>query len=258
MIRAFSYGGGVQSTAALVLAAQHAIDFPLFLFANVGDDSENPATLRYMRDVALPYAQEHGIELIELTKDETLLQRVRRSPRSIPIPMRMSDSGATGTRQCTQRFKIAVVAAELKRRGARIEAPAVLGLGISLDEFHRARSSSPVPIETLAYPLIERRMDRQDCINVIVRAGIPVPEKSSCWFCPFHTLGYWRNLLRTDPAVFEAAATLEDEQNAKRAAMDKDPVYLTSRLRPLREAVRESGQMDLFEGGCDIAGYCHV
>lgn len=45
MIRAFSYGGGVQSTAALVLAAQGIIDYPLFLFSNVGDDSEHPGTL---------------------------------------------------------------------------------------------------------------------------------------------------------------------------------------------------------------------
>ena len=43
-LRVFSYGGGVQSTAALVLASQHKIDFKTFLFCNVGDDSENPAT----------------------------------------------------------------------------------------------------------------------------------------------------------------------------------------------------------------------
>lgn len=41
-LRVFSYGGGVQSTAALVLAAQGRIDFPAFVFANVGEDSEHP------------------------------------------------------------------------------------------------------------------------------------------------------------------------------------------------------------------------
>ncbi|MEU8804899.1 hypothetical protein AB0C35_45775, partial [Spirillospora sp. NPDC048819] len=59
-IRAFSYGGGWQSTAALVLAAQGHIDFDRFLFANVGDDSEHPATLRYIREHAAPYAAAHG------------------------------------------------------------------------------------------------------------------------------------------------------------------------------------------------------
>jgi hypothetical protein len=32
MIRVFSYGGGVQSTAALVLAAQGVIDYHTFLW----------------------------------------------------------------------------------------------------------------------------------------------------------------------------------------------------------------------------------
>jgi hypothetical protein len=39
-LRVISYGGGVQSTALLVLAAQGRIDFGVFLFANVGDDSD--------------------------------------------------------------------------------------------------------------------------------------------------------------------------------------------------------------------------
>ena len=67
-IRAISYGGGVQSTALLVLAAQGEIDYPVALFANTGDDSEHPATIRYLRDVAAPFAAAHGIELVELQR----------------------------------------------------------------------------------------------------------------------------------------------------------------------------------------------
>ena len=49
-LKVFSYGGGVQSTACLVLVAQGKLGIQTFLFANVGDDSEHPATLRYVRD----------------------------------------------------------------------------------------------------------------------------------------------------------------------------------------------------------------
>jgi hypothetical protein len=42
-LRTFSYGGGWQSTAALVLAAQGRLDYRVFVFANVRDDSEYPA-----------------------------------------------------------------------------------------------------------------------------------------------------------------------------------------------------------------------
>jgi site-specific DNA-cytosine methylase len=37
-MRVVAYGGGVQSTALLVLAAQERIDFRTFLIANVGED----------------------------------------------------------------------------------------------------------------------------------------------------------------------------------------------------------------------------
>lgn len=53
-LRTISYGGGVQSTALLVLAATGRIDFTTFLMSNVGDDSEHPDTLTYVHDVAVP------------------------------------------------------------------------------------------------------------------------------------------------------------------------------------------------------------
>ena len=56
----------------------------------------NPATRRYVRDVTLPYATDHGIELHELHKVrrdgtvETLHGRlVQPGSRSLPIPVRI-------------------------------------------------------------------------------------------------------------------------------------------------------------------------
>src|SRR3990167_11022693 len=97
VLRVFSFGGGVQSTAALVLAVQRKIDYRVFLFANVGEDSENPHTLDYISEYAGPYAQRHGIELIELRKErrdkqpETVHSRLTKpGSRSIGIPVRMA------------------------------------------------------------------------------------------------------------------------------------------------------------------------
>lgn len=58
-MRVFSYGGGVQSTAALVLAAQGKIDYPTFLFCNVGDDSNIPTPCSMF--ARLPYPMPSGI-----------------------------------------------------------------------------------------------------------------------------------------------------------------------------------------------------
>lgn len=262
-VRAISYGGGVQSTAMLVLAARGKIDFRLALFSNVGDDSEHPDTLEYVANVASPYAEKHGLELRELRKvrkdgtEDTLMKQIDRVKSTIPIPMRMAN-GAPGNRSCTGDFKIKVVARELKRLGATRAAPAVLALGISLDEYQRMRTDSGIPHETFAYPLIDLRMDRQDCINLIRSEGLPVPPKSSCFFCPFHTINQWRELMRARPDLFQKSVEMERAMNERRAALGKDPMWMSTALKPLDEAVTENGQLDMFEPGCQIAGYCHI
>jgi hypothetical protein len=138
-LRAVAFGGGVQSTSLLVLAAHRRIDFDVFLFANVGDDSEDPRTLDYLHRYAKPYAAARGVELVELHWDrrdgtrETLYGRLtREGSRSLPIPVRMSN-GAPGTRSCTADFKIKLLGRWLKAHGATAENPATVGIGISLD-----------------------------------------------------------------------------------------------------------------------------
>jgi hypothetical protein len=249
-LRTFSYGGGVQSTAALVLAAQGKIDFPIFLFANTGDDSENPASLVYVREIALPYATAHGIALHELHRtrrdgtQETLTGRLMRQQRSIDIPMRLAPSGAPGNRKCTGDFKIVVVAKWQKQHGATVDAPAVCGIGISTNEAHRARSNSGIPYQTLAYPLLDLRLSKQDCINVIERAGLPIPGKSSCYYCPFHTKAYWARQQREEPELFAKAVELEHILTDRNKGLGRGGAYFTSALIPLDMAIVDVGQTE--------------
>ena len=260
-LRAFSFGGGVQSVAALILAARGEIDFPLFLFANVGADSENPATLDYLADTAAPFAAANGIELVELRKVRrdgspvTLMQRITESESSVPIPMRMSN-GAPGNRQCTGDFKIAVVAKELKRRGANRAAPAVVGLGISTDEWQRARSDSRVPHETLAYPLLDLNLSREGCMALIRDAGLPVPPKSACWFCPFQSPASFQRMRHDDPVHFASVVSLERMMIDRRARLGKDAVFMTRFGMPLDQVTSDQMTLDLadWDGECD--GMC--
>jgi hypothetical protein len=261
-VRAISYGGGVQSTAMLVLATQGRIDYKVALFSNVGDDSEHPATLRYVREVAVPFCAEHDIELVILDrtgrgKPTTLWENLHQEgSKSINIPVRMSGSGAPGRRNCTGQFKIRRIASEVKRRGATVENPAVVALGISLDEFKRMRTDSGIAWEKLDYPLIDLRLDRADCVKVITDAGLPEPPKSSCFFCPFHTRAHWLQMKREEPELFAKSVALERVLNERRASLGRDPVWLTSALRPLDEVVGDHDQLDLFPATCDIGGYC--
>lgn len=261
-MRTFSSGGGVQSIAALVLSAQGKIDFPTHLFCNVGADSENPDTLEYVYNVAMPYAKANGIEFIELKKVrrsgevETLVGRIYSARRSVPIPARMSN-GAPGRRTCTSDFKIILMARWLKQRGATPEQPAIIGLGISLDEMHRARTDSGIEWQTLEYPLIDLRLTRRSCEKIITDAGLPIPPKSACFFCPFQGRDQWTTLKKDHPDLFGKAVDIENHLNEKRNALGKDIIRLHSSLYPLDQAVGNQMGFDDETENCE-SGYCMV
>lgn len=262
-LRVFSYGGGWQSTAALVLAAQGRIDFATFLFANVGDDSEYPATIAYVRQHAIPYARANGIDLRELHRvrrdgtTETLYQRLtREGSRSIDIPVHMAN-GAPGRRKCTGDFKIKVVSRWVRQHGATAGDPATVGVGISLDEIDRANNRRSGPGEQVVYPLLDLRIRRSDCPRIITSAGLPVPPKSACWFCPFKPAARWQAMRADEPGLFARACDLEDVLIARRASLGKDPVYLTGYGRPLRRVIPETAPLFTEDGSCD-GGWCYT
>lgn len=275
-MRIISYGGGVQSTALCVLATQGKLDELLggpihaALFSNVGDDSEHPATLDYVRNVMVPWASERGLpihELHRIKRDgtvETLWGRLmKEGSRSLPIPIRMSN-GAPGNRSCTADFKIHVIGRWLKQHGCgSTKPPALVCIGISVDEIERAGRGRDERHEERRYPLLSLGLTRSGCEQVIRDAGLPVPPKSSCFFCPFHRPNTWAEMRRDEPELFDKAQHLEDVLNERRAMLNRDPVWLTAFNRRLSDAITEA-QTPLFaadygigESGCD-EGVCFV
>lgn len=266
MLRCFSYGGGVQSTAALVLAANGTIDFPLFVFANTGNDSEHPQTLAYVRDIAIPFAEAHGIEMVFVQKKlkdgtpQTLYDSITRTEKAFDAIPAFAPSGGPGFRACTAHFKSRVIAKELRRRGAKNSVPATLALGISLDETHRARSASRFNHIKLEYPLIDLRLDRQACQNIIERSGLPIPRKSACFFCPYHNRESWKRLQRETPELFDRAVALETTMNERRRLRGKNPVFLHRDVIPLDQVVVDTGQQTFAFMNLDVceSGYCEI
>jgi hypothetical protein len=215
--------------------------------------------LAYVRDVAVPYAAEHGIALHWLRKvlrdgtPDTLLARIERS-NDLIIPVRLERGPMN--RKCTGDFKISVAARWLREHGASRRDPAIVGLGISRDEFQRMRTDSGYPYETLTYPLIDLRLDRQDCQNIISRAGLPVPEKSSCFFCPFHRLTDWQRIKRETPDLFDRSVALERtldtravERGYGRARLGRHSGYLDQTVTDDQQSVFD------FDDACE-SGYC--
>lgn len=265
-----SYGAGVQSTALLVLAAQGYIPHNIFLFANVGEDSEHPASLRYFREVAMEYAASKGIKMHELFREPSRGRHKGERPslvdaimhadsKSIPIPIR-GENGAPGSRSCTADYKVRVVAKWLKEHGATSENPARVAIGISTDEYQRATDKREEPFERVEYPLLtlEHRLagrmgaSRNDCKRIIADAGLPIPPKSSCFFCPFHKPSVFADQARTEPDLFEKSCQLEEHINLTRKPGDR--LFLTRFGRPTRD-VFANVQMSMLDEWDEDEGY---
>lgn len=265
MKRVFSCGGGVQSTACLVLAAQGKIEYNTFIFANVGDQAESPLTIKYVNNILKPYAQDHGIEWIDVRisssneqKLDLYTQLLRTDIKSIGIPVHMK-GGGPAHRDCTAEYKIRPIAKWMRANANG----GVLGKGISTDEPHRATPSRENDCYTSEYPLIDLGISRNDCLIIAKEAGLPQPPKSSCWFCPFKTTDQWTTMRREMPDLFEKAADLEKRLNKKRVELGKDEVYLSGvgarKSLYLKDAIPD--QLGLFpewideQDGCE-SGYC--
>jgi hypothetical protein len=237
--RMFSSGWGVQSMAVMILQSQGKLNQPYdeYVWANVGDDSENPATIKYYHDVVIPFAAKHNIKLVERQKlrfgqPDTVYEATVRDNSSIPIPIVFPDSGF-GNRTCTEDFKIKVVhdhAVKLKKSHV------VMGIGFSTDERRRSvnrwqgwhnviwtrdkkgqwKMGKRLGFWQLyEFPLLDLNMSRTSCVNIIEQSGLPMAPKSACWFCPFTSRAVWIDRKQQEPELFAKAVEFENALNSK-------------------------------------------
>jgi hypothetical protein len=264
-MKVFSFGGGVQSMAVMILSAEKTLQYTDFVFANVGDDSENPQSLAYIRDVAEPYATAHGLRIHHVRRVKrdgshvSILQDAMADNANISIPVYLANGGPA-SRNCTSKWKVSVIEKWMRANaGATKQNRAPLGVGISADESHRMRTDDPErePYVYKEYPLVDMRMTRAACQKLIYDAGLPLTPKSSCFFCPYKRKSEWVKLRSEQPTLFALSEQLENRLNQKRTAAGKDAVYLTATNRPLSEAIAGVTE-NLFEEDplfCE-SGYC--
>lgn len=212
-----SYSGGVQSTALLVLASQQRATDAIAVFVDL-EHAEDPRTRRYVSEVAEPYCARNGIRLVRVGVDA--LDDIRRNPAHPKPPFRTVDGGFS-VRQCTNHWKIRpfrrALRALMREKGLRLRRCKVdVALGISYDELHRM-SQPDVSYYTHVYPLVDMRLTREDCVHLISDAGLPVPGRSACWFCPYTPRARVQEIARAFPDVERELITLEATINVARA-----------------------------------------
>jgi hypothetical protein len=267
-IRICSFGGGVQSTAILVMQAMGMLkkNFHQFVFANVGNDSENPGTLQYIEEITKPFAEANLIPLVTVQKafdgkPDSIYRLIYRTPRSQPLPMYKS-GGTPDGHSCSVEFKAKQI--DKYCRDNNWERVTV-GLGISIDEFTRAKKETwhntygkmKLGFEKRFYqPLIHAQIDRYHCLDIIREAGLPTPPRSACWFCPVAKPSEWIEMKRNNPELFWKACQLEDHINKKRGATYPSDKYVSLHRykTPLLQAVADQQLLPGFENENEYCG----
>jgi hypothetical protein len=155
---------------------------------------------------------------------------------TIIMPMHSSRGGIL-PKYCSNEWKVRPIQRYLRELG--VTNPH-FWIGFSTDEIQRCRS------DDTRYPLIEKRMSRNDCAALVAEMGWTV-HRSSCWMCPYQSKHEWASLPIED---FDKAVKLEMELQQ----VDPD-VWFHPSKRPLSERPWRDDQYDLFDQGCD-SGHC--
>ncbi len=250
---ALSLGWGVQSFTLAAMAALGEIEMPdVAIHANTTHEASG--TYAFARQWTF-WLEERGIRVITVTPVSKRLNP-RDTYGTIVIPAYTASSAAGGVlrRQCTNEWKIAPMRRWLQanRDGRSVEQ----WIGISLDEYQRMKDSH-VQYVTNRWPLVERRVTRNDCARWLERHNLPIPPKSACVFCPFHDARAWHDLKASGNGDWQKAVEV-DEQIRK--VLPPYDLFVHPSRQPLAEVdlsnAEERGQLNLWNDEC--TGICGV
>jgi len=261
-VNILSLGAGVQSSVLALMSEEGELPFKFdyAIFADTG--WEPPAVMEYLAwiesRVSFPvYRVSKGSIL-----GDTIAFYSFGQGKDPFIPY-FDGGGAPGKRQCTSDYKIAPIQKFIRAElGFKAKQPikgirANMHIGISTDEVGRCK---PSRVKWLwnTWPLIDKRMSRQDCLDWAAAHDFPEPPRSSCIGCPYHSEQEWSNMKRDFPEQFEQACLVDDIIRTPPDPKKEGTQYTVRQLVPLRErdfAPRKS-EANHFNNECE--GLCGV
>jgi hypothetical protein len=225
-----------------------------------GDTGWERAATYAFAETWTPWLEERGVKVV--TTHHSAKSVIETNGTSVLIPAFTETPGSAKggqiRRQCTNRWKIQPV-----RRAIRKLFPGYLGpgdvsllMGISMDEWSRARESDVKYIKN-TYPLLDRKMSRQDCMIFLKKVGVPSPVKSACVFCPYQNKRRWGELKAAGGADWEMAIGVDERI---RDIRPPHQLFVHPSRVPLRTLVTTmDGQSNMFDEdeGC-ATGFCFV
>lgn len=208
-----AYGGGTNSTAMLVGMADRGIRPDLILFADTG--GEKPETYRFL-DTFGSWLADHdfpGLTTVRYgTEKYSTLEEECLGAATLP-------SLAFGWKKCSHKWKRFPQdkwvsthfqpAMDAWAAGGKV----CKAIGYDADESRRADIADDSRY-VYWYPLRGWNWGRPECIAAIQAAGLPLPGKSACFFCPASTKIDVLRLRQDHPCMFERAVEMERRARA--------------------------------------------
>lgn len=211
-----SYGAGVDSTAMLIGMATKGIRPDLILMADTG--GEKPETYAYLptmdgflRKVGFP-------EVTVVRKVPTKNKRgTYKTLEGNCLVNRTLPSLAFGRKSCSLKWKVEPMdkyvnrwepAREAWKAGLRVRR--AIGYDCGPKDSRRAWKMAGDGKFEYVYFLREWGWDRERCSEEILRAGLTVPPKSACFFCPATTPKELEALYAEHPDLCERIVAMEN------------------------------------------------
>lgn len=243
----WSFGGGVQSAAIAVLVVSGRLPVPdRVVMADTGREATE--TWEYLNEVINPYLAQIDRQ-VEIAPHSLATVDLYSGNGDVLIPAYTESGALRGF--CSNEWKKRVVERWMRAEGYGPKKPVRVWLGISTNEADRMKDSGVAWVENW-YPLImDLRLDRQECIWNVEKAGLPTPPRSACWMCPYRSNPEWERLKSQYPEDFAKAVDLDE---AMRERDSLKSLYVHKSRQPLRDVDLELRNMPLIDL-CD-SGYC--
>lgn len=269
-MRVLSLGAGVQSTTLALMAVRGEVG-PMpdcAIFADTGWEPKHVYEHLDKLEKLLPFPV-YRVSAGNLREKGIGAVRPNGKFLVLDIPVFVANAGVPGGmtyRSCTRDYKIVPIQRKVRElvgltRKRAPKSPIVeQWIGISLDETIRMKPNREAWIQS-RWPLIEKRMSRNDCLRWMERAGFDEPRKSSCIGCPFHSDNEWRSV-RADPVAWADAIEVDERLRSqpKGAYRLKGELFLHRTCKPLAEVdlstAEDRGQLNMFLNECE--GMCGV
>jgi Zn-finger nucleic acid-binding protein len=211
-----SFGGGVNSTAMIVGMIEKNIPIDLILFADTGAERQNTEKhIDYMREIFLPKHRLPNITFVEyVNKERHRLTLEDECLKSGTLP-----SLAYGWKKCSLKHKKGVQdkfcnncpsCREIWKAGGKVNKFIGYDAGEENRVFNAKIADRDDKKYSYSYLLYDWGWYRDDCIEALKRHGIPVPGKSSCFFCPGMKKPEILDLYHNERKLYDRAIAIED------------------------------------------------